>query len=529
MKKILQIFGLTITSALVACGGGGGDSGVSGNKPVPAPAVANIIYKLDKIALSNSGSDEALITVTALDSTNNPVEKANLTVSVDSGVYTPLTTVSDGSGKALGTVSIGDNKSNRDITATIKMGGKTTMAVIPVTGSQVSVFLVPAAPVPGGSAKISVKLTDVNGAGIAQAPVQLSGSLGFTQKLKTDSAGTAVAELLRAPTALGTYTVEAVGSGVFASQEVQVLNAEGVGIPAAVGVISSASLAINPNTIEPNETGYDSSRASLRAVFQNSANQAIQNVRARFEILPPQLGSGESISTGTGTVYSNSTGQATSQYIAGTRSSPTDGVRIRVCFGMTDAEIANGACPRSAVATMTVAKQPLSITLGDNNKLERGNGDLTYIKKFDIAVVDAAGNAVANAQLSASVDLRSYEKGPFAEVRTSCLNEDTNRNGFLDAGEDLDTDGVITPRKADVVLSYVGEKTTGKNGRATIQVEYPMNVATWLVYAVKVSTSVAGSEGTVEKIYRTSFIEGDEANGSFLIPPYGVNDCNTPR
>lgn len=529
MKKFLQILGLGTVITLVACGGGGGDSGASTNNTVLAPVVSNVIYKLDKIALNNSGADEALITVTALDSKNNPIEKADLTVSVDSGVYTPIMMVSDTAGKASGTVSIGDNKSNRDITATITMGGKKTVAVIPVTGSQISVSLVPAVPMPGGSAKISIKVTDINGTGIAQTPVKLAGSLGFTQTVKTDTAGTAVAELSRVPTALGTYTVEAVGSGVFVSQEVQVLNAEGVGIPDAVGIISSASLAINPNTIEPNESGSDSNRASLRAVFQNSSNQAIQNVRARFEVLPPQLGSGESVSTGVSTVYSNSTGQATSQYIAGTRSSPTDGVRVRVCYGMTDAEIANGACPRSATATMTVAKQPLSITLGDNNKLERGSDDLTYIKKFDIAVVDAAGNAVANAQLSASVDLRVYEKGYFEKLRTSCLNEDSNRNGFLDAGEDRDMDGVITPRKADVVLSYVGEKTTGKNGRATVQVEYPMNVATWLVYAVKVSTSVAGSEGTVEKIYRTSFIEGDEVNGSFLIPPYGVNDCSTPR
>ena len=142
---------------------------------------------------------------------------------------------------------------------------------------------------------------------------------------------------------------------------------------------------------------------------------------------------------------------------------------------------------------------------------------------------DAAGNAVPNAQLSAVVDLRTYQKGMYAGPRTACMNEDTNRNGFLDVGEDLDGDGVIAPRKADVIVSFVGEKITGKNGRATIQVEYPMNVATWLVYAVKVTTSVAGSEGSVEKLYRTDFIEGDEKNGSFLTPPYGVNDCKTPR
>lgn len=180
---------------------------------------------------------------------------------------------------------------------------------------------------------------------------------------------------------------------------------------------------------------------------------------------------------------------------------------------------------------MTVASQPLSITLGDNNELAKGANNLTYIKKFDIAVADAAGNAVPNAQISASVDLRSYGKGLYISPRTWCTNEDLNRNGFLDAAEILagDGDSEISPRKADVVLSFIGDKITGTNGRATIQVEYPMNVATWLVYAVKVTTSVAGSEGVVEKIYTTGFVEGDDKNGSFLTPAYGVNDCQTPR
>ena len=52
--------------------------------------------------------------------------------------------------------------------------------------------------------------------------------------------------------------------------------------------------------------------------------------------------------------------------------------------------------------------------------------------------------------------------------------------------------------------------------------EYPQNVATWLDYTIKVTTSVAGSEGTVQRSLATRFIEGDESNGSFLDSPYGV-------
>ena len=85
------------------------------------------------------------------------------------------------------------------------------------------------------------------------------------------------------------------------------------------------------------------------------------------------------------------------------------------------------------------------------------------------------------------------------------------------------------PRKADVLVSYVGGRTTGSNGRVQLQVEYPQNVATWVEYVVKVTTSVAGSEGTFEKRFVTDAAKADVENGSFLISPYGVNQSCSVR
>ena len=110
-----------------------------------------------------------------------------------------------------------------------------------------------------------------------------------------------------------------------------------------------------------------------------------------------------------------------------------------------------------------------------------------------------------------------------------CENEDKNRNGFIDIadGDDLDKNGELSPRKADVVIS--GDTETDANGLAVIKVEYAQSVATWLAYDVKVTTSVEGSEGTVQKSYITGFVEGDEKNGSFLTPAYGQNACDVPN
>lgn len=71
---------------------------------------------------------------------------------------------------------------------------------------------------------------------------------------------------------------------------------------------------------------------------------------------------------------------------------------------------------------------------------------------------------------------------------------------------------------------------TGTNGRATLQVEYPQNVGSWIDYAIKVTTTVAGSEGMFEKGYITDVAEADMKNGSFLTSPFGTSmSCTNPN
>jgi hypothetical protein len=546
MNQLMRLLvGVLLAAVLAACGGGGGSAGSTGSgsgtgtptSPSPTSpataAVTSLIYTLSKVQLNNSGADSAVLTITALDANNNPVKDAAVSVSVDSGVYTPASNTTNTAGQASGSITIGGNKANRTITATMTVGGQTATASVVVIGAAMSLSPVPGTPAPGQAVRVDIKLTDSTGAGVGFADVQLSGTLGMTGTVKTDA------------TAAGTYSINASALGIQATRDVQVVAAGAGGIPDAVGPISAASLSIVPTTIKPNTAGSTTNKAALKARFLNDSNQAIQNVRVRFVIDGPGLGSDEKISSGTGTVFSDINGEAIADYIAGTRSSPTDGVTIRACYGTTDAAIASPCTPatvNSVAKTMTVASQPLAITLGDNNKLERGSFDLTYIKKFDVAVADAAGNAVANASVSASVDLIAYGKGTYVEPVPPatepappfwCANEDTNRNGSLDTmplpAEDKNGNGKIEPRKADIILSYLGSNTTGTNGRMTIQIEYPMNVATWLGYTVTVTTNVAGSEGTDSKTYVVDFIEGDEKNGSFLTSPYGIYpDCANP-
>ncbi|MDR2298989.1 MAG: Ig-like domain-containing protein [Comamonas sp.] len=547
------ISAISLAVMVVACGGGGGSggtpvgSGSSGNgggtttpttpETPDTPVAASIELELDKTVIVNSGSDAATLTVTTLDGSRNPVANVPVKVVLDSGVFTPSSDVTDASGRMSGKITVGGNKANRDIHFKLTAGGQSDSGVIAVTGSQIALTILPSMPLPGQDVQVDAKVSDVTGAAIGNIPVALSGSIlggSLPASKNTDGSGRAT-WTFKAPSAQ-TYTLQAKASGVAKSEPIIVSGGGASQVPDAVGVVSAASLSITPNTVKPNLDGGKVNTAELRALFLDKDNRAIPNMRVRFEIVPPALGSGESISTGAQTVITNASGVALAQYIPGMRNSPTNGVNIRVCYGPSDASLANGQCPASRSGTLTVANEPVSITIGDNNELVKGANNLTYIKKFDVAVANAAGEAVADAETSVSVDILRYGFGAFNGAKTghtpdsgTCLNEDINRNGNLDAGEDANGDGKLTPPKADIVVSYLNGRKTGANGRLAIQVEYPQNVATWLTYKLSVSSGVAGSEGRAERVFVTDFVEGDEKNGSFLVSPYGVTSKCLPE
>ena len=581
MKRLISFLAVSVALLLTACGGGGGCAGTPTNgtntcggtttTTAGAPVVATFVFTLDKTSITDTGADTALLTITALDASRNVITNVPIQVSVSSGAYAALSSATDANGQVKGNIGIGGDKSNRTIVATFTDGsGMSGTASVVVTGAQITINAVPATLSPSLSSRVDIKAADSLGVGIPNASIQLGGTLGFTQTLTTDASGLASATIT-GPAAAGSYTVTADGLGVTALRTVQVTGGAGA-IPDAVGPISAADLSINPNTIAPNTVGATTNRATLRAVFQNATNQAIPNVRVRFEIVPPGLGSGEQISTGTTTVYSDTSGIATADYISGTRTSPTNGVQIRACYGLTDADIAGTLCPNVAPASMTVASQPISVSLGYNNELTKTNNNLTYVQKFIVTVNDTAGVAVSGAVVSASVDITHYGKGwaytdpyyvnglldelvtppVFGEPninssdvpvpgtsgppaapgkRVWCINEDLNRNGFLDANENDGTgdnqNGTLEPRKSYVTISYVNGNTTAADGTLQVQVQYPMNVAHWLAFTVKVSTAVGGTEGTDQKSFRTESLLVDAANGSFRTPPFGVLQCSS--
>ena len=530
----------------------------------PATAkVANFALLLDRSTLPNSGTATAKLTVTAVDSSNNVAPGAAVTVATDANtVYTPSGTVTNAQGQYSGQIGIGGDKSNRVVTITVTVNGIVKQTALQITGSQLELIVMPTVLAPGQPSSVSARATDATGQPIVGQTVTFSGDIaGAAGQATTDLNGKAT-RTFTAPTAVGSYLVQAAASGVTSQLSVQV--GAGTTIPAAtIPAGAQPSLAAVPNVVAPNPDGTSTNQAQLRFLFLDAQNRPVPNVRVRFAITSTGQGSFDStLSTGTSTVYTNASGVATASFVPGPTGSPTDGVVLRACYSATDFA-AGYTCTESVPGVnvrLTVAAQALAVSIGNDNVLNAGTGG-TYIKTFVVTVADAAGRAVPDAPVDISLDITHFGKGLFSQevtfplniadydryvpdvttapsvfgARVSCINEDRNRNGFVDPGDNtngsVDSFGqpTLEPRRSDIILSYSDPavRKTNAGGVLLIKIEYSQRFATWLAYRVRATTNVAGSQGSAERAFVTTFAEGDADNGSFHTPPYGVGACNS--
>ncbi|MEY2653806.1 MAG: hypothetical protein RLZZ524_834 [Pseudomonadota bacterium] len=550
-SQIRWLMAVLLAAGLSACGGGGGDSGTSpfgggtaanggGDGSVVTPVAADLLVSLSATSLTNSGANTVGLTITALTANRVAVAGVPVTVSVDNNAVLSLSaSLTASNGTVTGTVGIGSDRSNRIITVTATSGGVSRTASFNVVGAQINATVLQAVLAPGGAGQIEYQLLDVNRNPMAGLPFAVTGTGLTSANGTTDSNGVYVYRFT-APTTAGNLDIVANAGGVSRTETVIVQSGSG-SIPAVpVNTITSATVTSSPSVVSVNST-TSNNRSEVRALFLGAGNTPIPNVRVRFDLNNDVNAIGGTLSTGSNVVYSDANGVATTAYIPGTRSSPTDGVTIRACYYLTDADATAAACATSALTTLTVISEPLSVSIGTDNTITSGAGGLTYVKRFVVMVVDAAGQAKANVRITPSVDLLSYSKGFY--VRTSawttasasggyqsasCANEDANRNAVLENGEDLNGNGQLDPRKSDVAISMIGTGETDASGVAILQIQYPKNVATWVNYRILVSAAgVAGTEGRAEWAGTLGAAAEEftaDTPPSFQVSPYGAGD-----
>ncbi|MGZ8980864.1 MAG: hypothetical protein ACXW2D_08935 [Burkholderiaceae bacterium] len=589
MNRYFKALGtLFLAGVLAACGGGGGSAGGTtdpGTDPGtdPTARVADFAVFTDKTTIANNGADNAQLTVVAVDANRNVVPGATVTVNIDANsVFIPSGAVTDASGTLTGTVGTGGDKTDRDVTVTVSINDITKRVSIRVSGSKLTLAASPSAPTPGQNVQLTATLQDSGGNPIAGQVITFGGTVTGLQNqtVTTNAAGQGTVNF-SAPATAGAYTVSASGSGTQALDlNLTVFNSTNA-VPAAIipaGV--NPSLSANPNVLSVNAPNSTANKTVLRFLLLDGSNRPVPNVRVRFVDLTTGLPSvGASIASGNSTLYSDTSGSVSTQYISGQNSSPTNGVTVRACYKATDFVAsdfnASGNCPglASVDANLTVAGQALAVSIGDDNLLQSTSG--TYIKRFAVTVADSAGRAVANAPVDISVDITHFQKGDFGTMTLSlssveplspteawpsmiafpnttrnvwCPNEDANRNGNVDPttvfeatnpematgrGENYnlstDTNGqpTLEPRKSDILISYDDptKTTTDASGVLIIRVQYSQRFGAWLAYRVRVTANVAGSQGLSERLFVTDVLRGDVANGSFNTPPYGSGRC----
>jgi hypothetical protein len=551
LKRLLSYLQLTVILSLVACGGGSSDSGSSlfGGGTTGGGAtgktVADLSISLDKLSVANSGTDSVAVTVTAVDSSRNALSGVPVSISADNNaVVLPSGNATGTTGTISALVGIGADRSNRVISVRVTSGGLERIAAFQVVGAKLVGTPLPAVVVAGAANnRVDYRLIDSTSNPMSNIAITVEGS-----GVPTTSGVTGVngdfSYTYAAPAAAGALTITARAGGTTASTQVEVQSAGGGSRPPAIGTILSASVSANPSVVGINEGTSTANRSDIRALFLGANNAPIANVRVKFDLNGDQNSIGGTLSSGIGLVYADLNGVANVSYIPASRSSPTDGVTVRACYGNTDAEA--NACTRFAVTTLTVTSEPLAVSIGFNNEIEQGTGGLTYIRKFVVLVADAAGRAKADVQITPSIDLVRYFKGSLGflvppldsanlngRISAVCLNEDLNRNGINETGEDLDNDGRLDPGKSDVTIRVLGTGRTSENGTVTVQIEYAENYGLWLEYRILVSASgVSGTEGRAS-LTDVLGVAADDLSGAstpaFYNSPYGLAPSCTDR
>jgi hypothetical protein len=546
LSKILILAGMAIGAA--SCGGGGGSAGTSpfgsggtvaagcaatgasaASAPAGCAAAASLTLDLDATSIQNTGAATVKATAMATTAAGQALSGIPISFSVDSGAtFTQSSAATSASGTSIATVSIGSDPSNRLITVTAQSGSLSVSKTFAVTGSTLTAT--GSAIVAPGSAtnQVIFRLTNANSAGVANQPITIvAGALGTTTGT-TDNNGN-YTYTYTAPAAPG--SIDIVGSAGGVSKTLTVLVQAGAGsIPPAVGPISSASVSANPSVVSTNTSSTDN-RTEIRALFVGPGNASIARVRVRFDLNGDVNNIGGTFSTGNSVIYSDVNGIATTAYIPGSKSSPTNGVTIRACYDIND--FAASACPNQALVTVTVVSDPLSVTIGSNSLIVTPPADLTYQRKFVILVVDASGRAKANVDIVPSVDIEQYWKGFYTYTTAwsqtlnagGCTNEDLNRNGVLESIEDINHSGAIEPRKSDVAISIQGTGKTDASGTATVVIEYPQNIASWARIKILVAaTGVSGTEGRAtwtEVLPVPTAALQSQSSPPFVVSPYG--------
>ena len=166
-----------------------------------------------------------------------------------------------------------------------------------------------------------------------------------------------------------------------------------------------------------------------------------------------------------------------------------------------------------------------------------------------LTVTDATGAPAVGKAVTVSVWPEEYLKGSlawdaaaklwtYAGAPTRCPNEDLNRDGFLNAGEDTNGNGTLEPGLPVTVIGPTSGSsatlTTDSTGSATFKLQYGENFVPWVATRITARASVGGTESSAGMNYFLGGASEDFTNEKVapagVVSPYGTGTaCTDPN
>jgi hypothetical protein len=410
--------------------------------------------------------------------------------SANGNTVSPATATTDASGNATLTVTV--TKSGNDVLTASALGIAKQQ---PVTiNSDAFAFTAPATnteiALSPATGTVTLQWLQSGNPPAAGQTISLSSTRGTVTpaSITTDGVASTFSATVSSANA-GFATVRAT-AGASSAQ----LNVEFVAQTAASIDVQSSSFTIAP-----------AEQATITAVVRDPANNLVKNKTVNFSLNDV---SGGSLSLASAVTDSN--GRAQTVYTAGAGTTANNGVAITATV--------QGTPSVTKSVQLTVARRQVFISIGTGNTITEPNA-AQYQIDYIIQVTDSNGNGVKDVPLTVSMLSLRYLKGFRAVVGTSwttcyttvpgtpstrspllcngdsstgCFDEDTNRNGVLDPGEDLNGSGRI--EAGNIATVTPNNVITDASGFALVSVFYPQEYAYYLWAAIEAKTSVQGTE-----------------------------------
>ena len=259
-------------------------------------------------------------------------------------------------------------------------------------------------------------------------------------------------------------------------------------------------------------TGDTTNSITLFATVRDLWDDVVSGVPVVFSIEDPTAG-GEYIFPVI--AYTNDHGVATSRFTSGSLATDANGVTVRAAVVGTEID--------DDSVKIVIGGTAGSVTIGRSTKISSNETNTSYILPMSVLVADSNGNPVPSATVSLNLWPSKYHVGYWYEVGEEWFvgytsygnnNEDENKNLILDAGEDLNRDGELTPPNS-AAGTLPATVTTDENGVGNFNLVYLKNSAVWIEDEIITSTLVSGTETVATLTFTLPYMVGEEEN----LPP----------